>query len=159
MPAIDGVLYDKAMTILMNCPSGKAGIVTVPEGVITIADSAFYRCGSILSIELPDSVNSIGDYSFYYCRSLVTLEIPEGMSLIGNYSFTGCESLISVDIPDSVTRLGDSAFSLMPFSSGDIDTERGQFHRERDLPILFIADRIDHTSECHLHRWLSLCVV
>ena len=89
--AVDGILYDHAMTVLMNCPAGKAGVVTVPEGVITIADSAFYRCGSILSIELPDSVKDIGDYSFYYCRSLVALQVPVNVPLIGNYTFAGCD--------------------------------------------------------------------
>ncbi len=89
---------------------GPGGDVTIPEGVTSIGDSAFYGCEKLTGITLPDSVTSIGNGAFGWCKSLTSITIPDSVTSIGNEAFWGCGSLTSITLPDSVTSIGDGAF-------------------------------------------------
>jgi hypothetical protein len=72
-----------------------SGDVTIPNGVTSIGDSAFYHCESLESITIPNSVTSIGYKSFgYYTKSFgdvgVVLRIP-GFTIYG-YKGTAAET-------------------------------------------------------------------
>ena len=109
--SVDGVLFDKNLTTLMRCPSGKdCDKYVVPESVTTIESNAFMDCVTLASVTIPDSVTSIGGYTFYGCSSLKNVTLPNGITGIWDDTFYGCSSLESVTIPDSVTSIGDAAF-------------------------------------------------
>ena len=109
---IDDVLFRKADKTLISYPEGKASSTyTIPQGIISIGDGAFFDNSSLKSITIPDSVISIGDYAFFSCESLTSISIPNSVTSIGDYAFSWCKSLTSITIPDSVTSIGDSAFS------------------------------------------------
>ena len=42
----------------------EATSITIPNGVTSIGDYAFYKCSNLMSITIPDSVTSIGNYAF-----------------------------------------------------------------------------------------------
>ena len=65
----------------------------------------------IKSVSLPDGLTSIGEVAFYGCTSLTSVAIPDSVTSIGGFAFFGCTSLSSVTIPDSVTSIGYDAFS------------------------------------------------
>lgn len=108
--SIDGVLYNKDATILIQCPGGKAGTFTIPISVTSVGDFAFSGCLSLTSVTIPDSVTSIGYGVFFYCPSLTSVTIGSGVTVVGHYAFASCTSLASVTIPDSVSSIGDHAF-------------------------------------------------
>ena len=60
----DGVLYNKAKTVLIQCPGGKSGGFTIPDSVTSIGDYAFASCTGLTSVTIPNSVTSIGDGAF-----------------------------------------------------------------------------------------------
>ena len=109
--SIEGILYDKEKTCVIECPGRKDGTVTVENGVTSIADSAFYGCSSLSSIELPNSVTSIGYRTFNGCSSLSSIELPSGLTSIADRAFFGCSDLKEIVIPDSVINIGDYAIS------------------------------------------------
>ncbi len=109
---IDGVLFNKSKTTLIQYPAGKKGTsYTIPDSVTAIGDDAFDRCKGLESVTIPDSVTAIGDSAFARCEALDNVTIPDGVTAVGNSAFYGCTALKSVTIPDGVTTIGDAAFA------------------------------------------------
>lgn len=68
--SVDGVLFDKEKTTLINYPTAKADITyTIPDGVTTICTYAFNSC-SLTDIVLPSSFTTLGYIAFYNCTEL-----------------------------------------------------------------------------------------
>lgn len=133
--AIDGVLYNKAQTKIVSFPKGRAQkSYTVPNGITTIGEGAFWfaetltsltlpdtlvtiepdgirGCSGLTQLKLPDSLRTIGGSSFQMCKKLKNLEIPNGVTEIGFGVFWGCYEMESVTLPDSITSIGNYAFA------------------------------------------------
>jgi hypothetical protein len=108
--SVNGVLFDKSQTALLEFPGGVGGSYAIPEGVTSIGASAFEGCDSLANVMIPSSVTSVGDYAFAYCYDLNSVAIPDSVTNLGNYTFYGCEDLTNAAIPESVTSLGDDVF-------------------------------------------------
>ena len=109
--SIDGVLYDKEVSVLIKCPEGKKGDLNIPSSVKTIGDYAFYYCERLKSVTTPNSVKTIGQWAFAYCTGLTSVTIPYSVTTIGDNVFYYCEGLKSVTIPNSVKTIGQWAFA------------------------------------------------
>ena len=118
----DGVLYDKAKTVLRQYPGGKSGGFTIPDSVTSIGDYAFWECSGLTSIVV-DASNpfySSQEGVLYNKDKTVLIAYPGGKSggftipgsvtSIGDGAFGGCTGLTSLTIPNSVTSIGDYAF-------------------------------------------------
>ena len=127
----DGVLFNKDKTVIVACPAKKSGSYSIPTGVTSILDYAFYESvltsvtipngvtsigdsafsgSGLTSVTIPNSVISIGDYAFSYCSGLTSVTIGNSVTSIGDSAFSDCSGLTNVTIPNSVTSIGDSAF-------------------------------------------------
>ena len=84
--------------------------VTLPKGLLSIGNFAFWHCWSLSSIVIPNSVTTIGDYAFEWCNNLREITLSDSLVTIGEGAFGGC-SLTKVVIPNSIKNIGDSAFS------------------------------------------------
>ena len=111
---VDGVLFSKSGSVLIQFPGGRSGGYTIPDGVTDVGTYAFYNCGVLTSVTVPDSVTAIGDNAFYDCAALSDLRLGSGVTVIGTGAFAGCRILTGVTVPDSVTAIGDWAFSRCP---------------------------------------------
>jgi hypothetical protein len=109
--SVDGVLFDKSLTTLIQYPGGKAGSYMIPGSVIHIGDGAFSGCSSLTSVTIPNSVTSIGSYAFTGCTNLTSVTIPDSVAAIGDSTFQGCSGLSSVAIGNSVSNIGTNAFN------------------------------------------------
>jgi hypothetical protein len=71
----NGILYSKGLLDLIRCPSGKTGVVVIPESVKLLFSYSFYECPGLTSVTLPASLNSIGmgGYAFYGCTGLTSI--------------------------------------------------------------------------------------
>ena len=107
--ALDGVLFNKSRTTLVQYPAGRAGSYAILNGVVGIGDSAFYDCTSLTSVTIPDSVTDIGDNGFWHCDDLSSVRIGNSVTNIGAEAFSNCFGLTSLTIPRSVTSIGAGA--------------------------------------------------
>ncbi len=107
-----GVLFNKAMTELIQYPIGKLNtIYRVPDTVKDVDGSAFSNCTTLNYVILPDSVKTLGYYVFSDCIALKSIVIPDSVTTIRGYAFDGCTSLSSIYTSDSVTSIGSGAFN------------------------------------------------
>jgi VCBS repeat-containing protein len=109
--SIDGVLYNKTQTTLIQWPKGKIGSGTIPSSVTTIGTFAFYGCSGLTSINIPTSVTTLETYAFTHCIGLTSINIPNSVTTIGAYAFQNCNTVTSLTIPSSVTSIGIYAFA------------------------------------------------
>ena len=94
----DGVLFNKALTVLIQCPARKSGDYAVPDGVELIAGDAFSQCTFLTSVTTGNSVTSIGPWAFNDCSSLGRVVIGSGVASIGRGAFEGCPNLTAIDV-------------------------------------------------------------
>ena len=129
--SLEGVLFNKDKTTLIQCPRKKAGAYMIPSSVINIGEYTFQGCWGLTSITIPKSVTNIGDAAFSGCTGLTSVTIPESVTEIGSRAFSGCSGLISITIPESVTNIGSRAFlgctSLTSVTIPELVTEIGSY--------------------------------
>ncbi len=140
--SVDGVLYDKKLTRLVQYPCARPGELRIPDGVtaidiysiygsvglssVTIPSSLtsltgfsapwgglFSSCSALTNVVIPDSITNIGAYAFNNCKQLANIALPKSIVSIGHNAFQGT-ALISVSIPQNVTRLEGDAFERCP---------------------------------------------
>jgi hypothetical protein len=132
--SLGGVLYDKNVATLVECPNGLSGglvmpntvtnigsyafagcevltSVTIDLNVISIGAQAFGQCYALTSIAIPNSVTNMGDAVFYGCDSLANVTIGSGETNIGADMFYYCTALTSLTIPNNIRSIGAYAFS------------------------------------------------
>jgi hypothetical protein len=120
--SVDGVLFNKSQTTLIQCPGGLAGDFIVPGGVTNIGDNAFVGCSKLIAI----TVNATN--SFYssaggvlFDKNQTTLidypggvagnyTVPGSVTNIGIDAFEDCKNLTGITIPGNVISIGAGAF-------------------------------------------------
>lgn len=133
--SLDGVLFDKSQTTLIQYPCSKVGSyiipstvtsfywgafdgcigltkVTIPNSITSICNYAFHGCTGLKSIVIPNSVTELGPAAFENCTNLTSVTIPSSVTSLGLYVFENCTSLTSVTIPSSITSITAGAFNL-----------------------------------------------
>ena len=86
--------------------------VVIPEGIVTIGNSAFRRCLYLTSVSVPSTVTSLPDRVFYQCIRLSSVTFPGGNNVeyVGEYAFYG--AVCGDDaIGPKLTTLAKYAFS------------------------------------------------
>ena len=106
----NAIIETSTNTLILGCNNS-----TIPNGVVTVGDRAFYNCSGLTNITIPSSVTSIGRWAFSGCSGLTSIEIPSSVISIGDRAFCSCGNLINITIPNDVTNVGQSAFDGTPW--------------------------------------------
>ena len=101
---------------LKKVPLGNDTItsVEIPEGVITIAKYAFYKCTALTNVILPESCEVISAHAFAECDQLVNINLDD-VNVIADFAFQNDESLDCIDLGginlSGVYAIGKNAFN------------------------------------------------
>ena len=106
-----GVLFNKAQTVLIQFPGGLATHYSIPNGVTTIGDFSFDFCTSLKGVTIPNSLTQAGSTGFIGCSGMTNVIFGTGLTFLGNQMFQGCSSLVDIAVPNGITNIGSSAFS------------------------------------------------
>jgi hypothetical protein len=121
--SLDGVLFNKLQSTLIQYPAGKTGSYTIPNTVTSIGDGAFAGCTGLTSVTLLNSVISIGSSAFAYCSGLTSIDVNvdnPNYSSLGGVLFNKLQDTLiqcpagktgNYTIPNSVTTIGEVAFA------------------------------------------------
>ncbi|WP_448915237.1 leucine-rich repeat protein, partial [Eubacterium ramulus] len=106
--SVDGVLFNKEKTRLIAYPSGRTGAYTIPNGVISVDNGAFWNSGNLSSIYIPEEVVDMGRYPFWSCTKLKSLYIcsPQIVQDFSN-PFNGSKYYgdTSIILPSTITNI------------------------------------------------------
>jgi hypothetical protein len=101
--SVNGVLFNKNQTVLLQYPNGINGGYTIPDSVSSIGEYAFAGsslstvCGcGLTSVVIPSSVTSIGLEAFWNCKSLSSVIVGSGVTSLGVGAFGYCGSLTGI---------------------------------------------------------------
>ena len=122
--SVDGVLFNKNQTVLIQYPGGKAGSYTVANSVTSIGSGAFSECNSLTSVAIPNSVTNIGDAALHACASMTAITVaalnPVYSSGADGVLFNKSQTFLiqypggkagSYAVPGGVTDIGSGAFT------------------------------------------------
>lgn len=101
--SLDGVLFDKKLTILICLPSKnieyeKDKRYVVPDGVEVIKKFAFYEINEICGVDFPDTLTCIEERAFYECLGLTSIVFPASIKTIGKWAFRDCYNLVDIKV-------------------------------------------------------------
>jgi len=102
--SIDGVLFNKKQTMLIQCPTIKTGSYLVPSSVNIIGEDAFVSCSKLTSVTLPPSVCTILSGAFAMCSGLHSINIPSSLDTIGLFIFVRCYGLSSIYVYSTIPK-------------------------------------------------------
>lgn len=86
--SVNGVLFNKTQTTLIQFPGGLSGSYTIPGGVTNIGSYAFGRCTGLTNVTIPASVTSIGDRAFNECANLMSIRFFGNAPAFGHAVFS-----------------------------------------------------------------------
>ena len=99
--SLDGVLFNKDQTTLIQCPGAKTGSYRIPSTVTSVGSAAFQYSANLTGVIIPPSVTSIGSAAFEYFGKLVVVTISASVTNIGAFAFDGCDQLTTITVDSS----------------------------------------------------------
>lgn len=162
--SVDGVLYTKDMSTLVQYPGGRSGEYVFPDTVTHMAMKAFYGSLGLTSVSMPNPLTyqdpdmakygTSMDRMFDGCANLKNVVLPDTLTEIPEAMFYGCTSLKALTIPESVTKIGPIACSgctsLQKIVIPESVTEIGQraFEKCASLTSVTILN-----PDCEIYDW------
>ncbi len=175
--SVDGVLFNKSQTTLIQCSGDKAGNYEVPASVTTIRSYAFSACEKLTDVTIPASVTSIGSYVFEHCSSLTNITVNAanaGYSSADGILFNKSRTLLSTcpegkagsyAIPGSVISISGYAFrhctnlTIITIPDSVISIGRSSFDYNTGLTSVTIPDSVKNIGDSAFSRCSSLASV
>lgn len=106
---------------------GEIRSLSLPEGLTSIGDLAFYGCEELTVVNIPDTVTSIGKYAFAGCTGMTMLDLGSGLQTVEENAFSDCVSLAALQLPEGIRSIGTKAF-----------------YRCESIPALTVPEGVEH---------------
>jgi hypothetical protein len=108
--SVDGVLYNKGITELIQYPCGKAGELVIPATVTSIGIAAFELSAKITKITFTGNIETIATAAFESLTGLTSITFPSSLTSIGLGAFAFCSSLTSAYFYGDAPTMGELVF-------------------------------------------------
>ncbi len=119
--SLDGVLFNKSQSTLLQFPGGKTGSYMIPLTVTAIRESAFAGCAGLTGFSVPtNSIFSTLDGVLFNKNQTTLIACPAGktgsysitneVNKLGGYAFSDCSGLTNISIPQTITTISSNAF-------------------------------------------------
>ena len=96
---MDGVLFNKEKTALVQYPAGRvATSYVIPKEVTSLGGSAFNGAKNLTAVTIPAGVTEIGNEAFVNCVKLTSITIPATVKTIGANVFGYCQELAEIKV-------------------------------------------------------------
>lgn len=125
--SVDGAVYTKDKSVLIQYPRGKADAVfNVEPDVKIVEDSAVSSNEHLVTLNLPSTVYCINNAAFYGCTALEHVNsqapdsLPEMLVIVGDSAFDECPKLKSLALPFKLKSIGEYAFASTGLETVDI---------------------------------------
>ncbi|MDD5183671.1 MAG: leucine-rich repeat protein [Paludibacter sp.] len=116
----EGVLFNKSLKTLIQCPTSKSGSYIIPSLVDTLGENSFYNCSLMTAVTMPSSVSYISDLSFYNCSGLTSITVnslPVSLGSTYNVFYNVNQSTCILNVPYGTKPLYQSASGWSSFSN------------------------------------------
>ena len=90
--SVDGVLYDKALAVLIQFPIARGGSFVIPGSVTRIEGEAFCSSIGLTSVSVPSGVTAIGQSACFGCSLLGSIYFLGSAPTLGADTFTECHA-------------------------------------------------------------------
>lgn len=116
--AIDGVLFSKDTTTILQCPPAKQGVYCLPRSVANIKKHAFYNCAELTSLTIPNSVTNIESYAFDKCGQLTSITCEAATPpTLERFAFSNTEKAATLYVPGQSIDLYKTADQWKEFTN------------------------------------------
>ncbi|MDR3215994.1 MAG: leucine-rich repeat protein [Clostridiaceae bacterium] len=142
---IDGVLFSADGKTLIEYPTGRSGGYTIPDGVESIGEFAFYWSGLTGTLIIPEGVTSIGHSAFVLC-GITSIVIPKTITDIDNMAFNngqlknvyyGCADEEEWNALISSIGYGNTELTSATVYYYSAESKIGCWHFVNDVPTLW----------------------
>jgi len=117
----DGVVYAGKVALRYKGEMPENTSITLQDGTLGIADSAFSGCDNLVSITIPAGCKHIGSYAFYGSKALTTINIPHSVVSVDLYAFDETPWLDNQ--PNGVLYVGSVAYDYIGRIQDDTSIE------------------------------------
>jgi len=76
--SLEGLLYNKSVSLLIFCPQSKTGTLTLPGTVTSIEVAALSYCYQLDTLHIPASVTFIGEDALFYNSAYIVVDSANG---------------------------------------------------------------------------------
>ena len=151
----DGLVYAGKVAYKYKGKMPDNTSITIKEGTLGIAGSAFEGCSGLTSVTIPNSVTSIGQEAFDGCSSLTSVTIPNSVTSIGSSAFYGTAWYNNQ--PDGLVYAGKVAYKYkgeMPgntsiiIKNGTLGIANNAFSYCSGLTSVTIPNSVTSIGEC-----------
>ena len=161
----DGVLYIGKLVYLYKGTMPENTAIEIKDGILYIAEKAFYQCANLTSITFPNGLMTIGNYAFKDCAALTSITIPNSIQDFGFWTFDGCNNLKELRMealfPPSVSSYSFSNIEnivvYVPFGSKSIYEDIYAWNKFKEI-IEFSADNALYAQQTTGYRGGATCL-
>lgn len=122
--SVDGVLFNKKKTLLIQYPLGKSDEeYSVPSGVTDIGYDSFSSNSNLKRITFPEGLKAIGPYAFETCKQIEEITLPLSLESIDYQVFRNCTALKKITIKSPECSIYNSSHTISNKEVYDYDLQ------------------------------------